>query len=169
MSEIEEKKEKTKKQKGRIKRATDIDNVTISLPVHLLENIKDICNLKVMGMSAFFEISAKYYLEYLQNEVKILNTSSSFFIPPELYIKTLDITENNFLVLEKAGKINTMNIFGKKVVLIEAEDKLSLLFKMVYLENQTEKNVRLITKLSNEMRELKTLLDNKNNIKEEEI
>ena len=159
---------KAKKARGRTKKPTDVENVAISLPVHLLENIKDICILKNMGMSAFFETSAKYFLEYLQNEVKILNTSGNFFIPPDLYIKTLDITENNFLVLEKAGKINTMSFFGKKVVIIDAEDKLSLLFKMVYLENQTEKNFRLVTKLSNEMREIKTLLDNQSIIKKEE-
>lgn len=158
---------RVKKSRGRTKKTTDVENVAISLPVHLLDNIKDICILRNMGTSAFFETSAKYYLEYLQNEIKILNTSGNFFIPPELYIKTLDITENNFLVLEKAGKINTMSFFGRKVVIIEAEDKLSLLFKMVYLENQTEQNVRLVTKLSNELREIKTLLDNQNSIKKE--
>lgn len=157
-----------RKRKGRTKKTTDVENVAISLPVHLVDNIKDICILRNMGTSAFFEISAKYYLEYLQNEVKILNTSGNFYIPPELYIKTLDITENNFLVLEKSGKINTMSLFGKKVVIIDAEDKLSLLFKMVYLENQTEKNTKLVTKLSNEIREVRTLLDNQNSMKKEE-
>jgi len=125
---------KTKKRVGRPTKEVPIVPLNATVPETVKIAAEQIC--KVTGETMSYFTSKALEMMILSENTKKLDIEGKFAIPTSTYADITGFTTTSIASKVKAGKLEQGDFNGKNVILVDATDKLSTLFKIAKMEEE---------------------------------